>query len=207
MLKRTKSFVLLLLLVATGLASQVASTTLTNEERNFAINHLKESRESLLKSVKGLSAAQLAFKPGPDQWSIQECVAHIALTEDGLWTMTTNTLQQPANPDKRADIQTTDADLIKRIGNREQKAQAAEAVQPAKAQWQTMESALKHFKEQRQKTIKYLKTSTEDFRAHVAQMPFGALDAYQMVLLISSHTARHTAQINEVKSHPDFPKS
>lgn len=207
MLKRTKSFMLLLLLVATGLASQVATTTLTNEERRFAVDHLKESKEALLKSVKGHSPAQLAFKPAADKWSIQECVAHIALSEDGLWALTTNTLQQPANPEKRTDVKTTDTDLIKMISSRDQKAQAAEALQPAKAQWQTTESALKHFKDQRQKTIKYLKTSTEDFRNRVAQLPFGALDAYQLLLLISSHTARHTAQINEVKSHPDFPKS
>lgn len=206
MLKRTKSFVLLLLLVVTGLASQIATSTLTNEERHFAVDHLKETKEALLKSVKGLSPAQLAFKPAADKWSIQECVAHIALSEDGLWTMTANTLKQPANPDKRADVKTTDDELLKMISNRAQKAQAAEALQPGAAQWTTPESALKHFKEQRQKTIKYVKTSTEDFRNHVAQLPFGAIDAYQLVLLLSSHTARHTAQINEVKSHPDFPK-
>lgn len=206
MLKRTKSFVLLLLLVVTGLASQVASTTLTNEERRFAVDHLKESKDILLKSVKGLSPAQLAFKPAADKWSIQECVAHIALSEDGLWALTGNTLKQPVNPEKRAEVKTADADLVKMIASRDQKIQAAEALQPAKAQWQTTESALKHFKEQRQKTIKYVKTSTEDFRNHVAQMPFGAIDAYQLVLVMAAHTARHTAQIAEIKAHPDFPK-
>lgn len=207
MLKRTKSFALLLLLVVTGMASQVVSTTLTNKERAFAINHLKESKETLLKSVKGLSPAQLTFKPAPDQWSIQECLAHIALSEEGLWNMTAATLKQAANPDNRADIKTTDAELVAMITSRDHKAQAAEALQPSKGEWKTAESILKHFKEQRQKTIKYMKTSTEDFRSHVTQLPFGALDAYQLVLLLSAHTARHTAQIAEVKAHPAFPKS
>ncbi len=207
MLKRTKSFFLLLMLVATGLASQVATTTLTNEERKFAVNHLKESKETFLKSVKGLSPAQLAFKPSAEQWSIQECISHITLSEDGLWALADNTIKQPANPEKRADIKTTDDALLKMITSREQKAQAMEQLKPGNAKWSDVESTLKHFKEQRQKTIKYLKTSTEDFRSHVAQLPFGAIDAYQLVLLLSAHTLRHTAQINEVKSHPDFPKS
>ena len=207
MLKRTKSFVLLLLLVATGLASQVATTTLTNKERKFAVDHLKQTRDNLLNSIKGLSGAQLAFKPAPDAWSVQECVAHITLSEEGLWTMATGTLQQPANPEKRTDIQMTDDALLKMIVSREHKAKADEALQPAAAKWPNTESALKHFKAQRQKTIKYVKTSTEDFRSHVAQLPFGALDAYQLVLLLSGHTARHTDQINEIKAHPGFPKS
>ena len=207
MLKRTKSFALLLLLVATGLASQVATTTLTNKERKFAVDHLKETRDNLLQSVKGLSEAQLAFKPAPEAWSVQECVAHITLSEEGIWAMTTGTLQQPANPEKRADIKMTDEALLKMIVSREQKAKADEALQPAAAKWQTAEAALQHFKEQRQKTIKHIKTSTEDFRNHVAQLPFGSLDAYQLVLLLSGHTARHTEQIKEIKAHPGFPKS
>lgn len=207
MLKRTKSFALLLLLVATGLASQVKTATLTNEERKFAITHLKESRETLLKSVKGLSAAQLAFKPSADQWSVQECIAHLALSEDGIWGMAANTLQQPANPALRSEIKNSDAEFVKMFSSREQKVKTMETLQPEAAKWQTAESALKHFKDQRQKTIKYLKTSTEDFRSHVVQLPFATMDAYQLVLLLSSHTLRHTAQINEVKAHPAFPKS
>ena len=43
-------------------------------------------------------------------------------------------------------------------------------------------------------------------RNHVGQTPMGALDAYQIVLMISSHTNRHVQQINEVKADPNFPK-
>jgi hypothetical protein len=206
MLKRTKSFALLLLLVITGLASGVATTTLTNKERALAITHLKESKEALQKSVKGLSAAQLSFKPTPDAWSIQECLAHIALSEEEIWKLVSTTLQQAANPQKRAGIKTTDDQLLAMMADRDQKGQASETLQPARAPWSTPESILKHFKEQRQKYIKYLRTSTEDFRSHVTQLPFGALDAYQLVLLLSGHTARHTAQIADIKKHPAYPK-
>ncbi len=207
MLKRTKSIFLLLLLVVTGMASKVANTSLTGQERKFAIDHLKESRDAFLESVKGLSAAQLAFKPSAEQWSVQECMAHITLSEEGIWTMMTQTLQQAANPEKRADIQATDADLLKMVSSREQKVKAAEELQPAKAPWTDAANTLKHFKAERKKHIQYLKVSTDDFRNHVVQLPFATLDAYQLVLLLSAHTLRHTTQINEMKAHPDFPKS
>jgi hypothetical protein len=47
----------------------------------------------------------------------------------------------------------------------------------------------------------------EDLRMHVGKMPFGKIDAYQMVLMIAAHTNRHTQQLNEVKADPNFPKN
>ena len=35
---------------------------------------------------------------------------------------------------------------------------------------------------------------------------FKVMDAYQLILLISAHTERHTAQLNEVKRNPSYPK-
>jgi hypothetical protein len=43
-------------------------------------------------------------------------------------------------------------------------------------------------------------------RNHVAQMPFGYIDAYQLIVFISAHTRRHIMQIEEVKANPAFPK-
>ena len=61
MLKRTKGYTLLLLLVLTGLAGRISTTTITSKERRVAIDELKESKVAVLKSVKGLSEKQLNF--------------------------------------------------------------------------------------------------------------------------------------------------
>jgi hypothetical protein len=55
----------------------------------------------------------------------------------------------------------------------------------------------------------YLQTTNDDLRDHFFDHPaFGPLDldGYQWLLLISGHSARHTAQIGEVKADPNFPK-
>ena len=41
------------------------------------------------------------------------------------------------------------------------------------------------------------------FRDHPA---LKTIDAYQMMLLLSAHSERHTLQINEVKADPSYPK-
>ncbi len=43
---------------------------------------LKDTEKNLKEQLKGLSEAQLKFKPAPDRWSIEECVKHIAMSED-----------------------------------------------------------------------------------------------------------------------------
>jgi hypothetical protein len=40
----------------------------------------------------------------------------------------------------------------------------------------------------------------------VAKAPFGSVDVYQVFLMTSAHTARHTKQIEEIKADPGFPK-
>jgi hypothetical protein len=206
MFKRTKGYVLLTLLVLTGLANQVASDTLTSKERKFLTTNLKDTKESLSKSVKGLSELQLNYKAAADKWSVKECVQHLAIVENSLWMLADGALKQPANSEDRKEIKMTDEDIINFMNDRSKKFQAAEIVKPEQSKWKTTAEALNAFKESRMSLIKYVKTTTEDVRNHVAKVPFGSIDVYQVFLMISSHSARHTQQIEEIKAHPSFPK-
>jgi hypothetical protein len=200
MLKRTKGYVLLALLVVTGLASQVSHTTLSSKERRFLVQHLKETKTDVVRSVKGLSQEQLHFKPAADSLSIKECMEQLALLEDSLWALATTALQQPVDQGQCNAITVNDAALLQE----ESKKVLAKKTVPAR--WSSATAALEHFKTQRQKTIKYVKTTTADVRSHVTQLSVGTLDAYQVVLLMSVHTASYTQHIETIKAHPAFPK-
>jgi len=53
----------------------------------------------------------------------------------------------------------------------------------------------------------YIRTTNDDLCDHFYTHPaFGVLDGYQWLLLLSSHSARHTEQIEEVKADRNFPK-
>jgi hypothetical protein len=206
MFKRTAAQVLLLLLLITGMGSKVSDTMLDFKERRFLVKHLKDTRTTFLESIKGLNEAQLNFKPAPDKWSIQECVVHLALSEKGLWNWAEGVLKSPANPEKRKEIRLTDEQLLAAVADRTNKAQASENLLPQSATWKTAADAVDDFKKSRNSLIKYVNTTTEDMRSHVTASAAGVIDTYQVLLLISAHTTRHTRQIQEIKASPAYPR-
>jgi hypothetical protein len=198
-MKKLLFFACLLTLVS----FKIADTTLTAEERKFAMDDLNKSREVFLKSIKGLSKEQLNFKSSPTSWSIAECAEHISLAEGNIWGMVDGALKQPADPAKRSEIKVTDADLLKMITDRTNKVKTTEPFEPKGA---TLEESVKRFTNMRNAHIDYVKNTNDDLRDRYAQLPFGTIDAYQTILFMSGHTARHTAQIEEVKTNPNYPK-
>lgn len=199
--------ILLLAFVAVLTSFYAPVETLSRKERKMATTQLKATQKEVMKSIKGLSEAQLNFKPAPEKWSVKECVYHIALSETNLWQWVDGTLKAPANPDKRADIKMTDEQVIAGVSSRSTKAKTFEALEPQTAKWANTDEALAAFQEGRSKLINYVKNTSDDLRNHVAtESPLGAIDGYQLILLISSHTNRHVQQINEVKADAGFPK-
>lgn len=197
---------LLLLPIALMLSFSVSDSVLTKKERKFAKEHLKETKKDLTKTVEGLTPAQLSFKVDSTRWSVEDCVKHIAMAEMGLWKTIQDGLSQPPNPEKRAEIKMTDEQLVKAIQDRSTKFQAPEPLQPKNTPFKSMAEALSSFKENRTKLISYIDDTQEDMRNHVINFPVGIMDAYQLVLLMSAHSNRHTQQIKEVMADPNFPK-
>jgi hypothetical protein len=206
MLKRTIGRSLLTLLVVTGLAGTINDNSISKKERKFAAGLMKETKDAAIKSVEGLSDAQLNFKAAPEKWSVKECMYHIAGAEKLLWSMFETTMKSAANPEKRAEIKVTDEQLVKMTEDRTHKLQAPEPIQPKNTGFTSLDGAIEDFKKTRTEHIKYIRNSTEDMRNHVVQMPFGWIDCYQLYLLIAAHSNRHTQQINEVKANEAFPK-
>lgn len=208
MLQRTKGRLLLALLVITGLAGTLSDKTLTKEERKSAVTMLKETRGKVTSAAEGLSANQLNYKKTPETWSIAECLSHIALTENLLWSGLEAGMKGPANPDLRDSIKMKDADIIPMMTDRSVKRSAPEVLKPSNATWTGASGAIAEFKKQRTEHIKYVRTTTEDLRNHVISMPGGGyVDAYQMLYLMNGHAERHYKQIEAIRADPGFPKS
>lgn len=206
MLQRTKGRLLLTLLVISGLAGTLKDSTISKKERKYSITLMKDTKTDFLKAVKGLSEAQLDFKAAPERWSVKECAYHIAGAEKMLWGMLEGAMKASANPEKRAEIKVTDEQFVGMIQDRTTKFQAPEPIQPKNTGYKTLDEALVDFKKNRMDHIQYLKTTTEDLRNHVVQLPFGYIDSYQLCLMIAAHSNRHTQQLREVMNAAGFPK-
>jgi hypothetical protein len=182
-----------------------AATELTAKERDFAINYLQETRKKFLASIDGVTPEQWTFKAGPDRWSIAETAEHIGISESTILGLVTGKIINAPAP---AGEGLSDEKVIAAVVDRSPAArfQAPEMLKPTN-RWATSDALKKDFNDARDKTIAFVKDTKDDLRAHAAPHPvLKSLDAYQWVLLIAAHSARHTAQIEEVKTAAGYPK-
>ena len=176
-------------------------------DAKFGEKYLKDTEKNFLDSFNHLSDAQLKFKPAPDRWSVMEVAEHVTKAEDMFNQMVTEgVMKSPADPEKAKQVEGKETGILEKVPDRSVKAQAPEALKPT-GQWKTKDELIKHFKETRAKNIAYIKDHYPEMRQHfMDQPPAGLLDAYQWLLFQGAHSKRHTAQIEEVKADPNFPK-
>ena len=201
----TKRLAALTVLGVTLSVLPVSAQPLTRQERDSLVQHLEQTRQAFLQSISGLSDAQWTFKAGPDRWSIAEVAEHIAVSETTILQIVTDQIMKgPAVP--RNPNPVSDEKLLAWLLDRTSKFQAPEMLKPTN-RWATREALTKDFIAAREKTATYVKTTTDDLHGHAGPHPvFKMLDGYQWVLLLSGHSARHTAQIEEVKASTGYPR-
>jgi len=197
----------LLLTSAVAQTVQPVTTTLTPEERDAALKLFQTTHDNFIKSISGLSPKQWTFKPAPDRWSVAEVAEHITVAETTIMGLIQHPLMQsPAAPEKREQVKGKDQLILQRMPDRSHKAQAPEILRPT-GRWATEADLAKAFEDARKANMDYVRTTNDDLRDHFFDHPaFGTLDGYQWLLLLATHSARHTAQIEEVKADPNFPK-
>ncbi len=183
------------------------ATPLTAEERESLLKQFETTRDNFLKSIAGLSQKQWTFKPAPDRWSVAEVAEHITVSESTIMGLIQKQIMQsPAAPEKREQVKGKDQLILQRMPDRSHKAQAPEMLRPT-GRWAIEAELTKAFEDSRKANMEYIRTTNDDLRDHFFDHPvFGTLDGYQWLLLLSGHSARHTAQIEEVKADPNFPK-
>jgi len=176
---------------------------LSKKERDLAISYLVETKQVLVKTVKPLTDEQLNFKVHQEAWSIAECIEHLALSEDLIFQWSQDAIDKSA---EKGDIAFEDSILIKIFIDRSQKSATLSVLEPH-GTYKTTGAALDSFNEKRNRHIQYVRQTSDPLRSNYFDFPFGKGDAYQVILLLAAHTERHTKQILEVMSNPNFPKS
>ena len=190
----------LLLFVSTAFAQ-----TLSPADREKGLQYLEQTRDGVVTATKGLSEAQLTFRPAPDRWSIAQVLEHITVVEGAIYGNVTENIMKapPGAPDR--DTAKIDAEVFAMVPDRTHKVKAPEQFVP-NGRWPATDT-LDQFLKTRARTIAFFE-STPDLRAHVGGQGFlGPLDAYEWIMFTAAHSARHTKQILEVKADPNFPKN
>ena len=177
---------------------------LNDSERAFLIEQMEMSKKAFLSSIAGLSDAQWKFKPAPNVWSVAECAEHIVLSENFIFDSAMKVMQSPAVPRPEKSNSEVDKMLAAGVQDRSHKATAPEPITPS-GKINSPADAAKAFTEKRNSNEAYVKSTSDELRLHVAPGPVGPMDAYQFLVLMATHTARHTAQIKEVQANASYP--
>lgn len=175
--------------------------------KKFIQDYFEETYLLIVNATNGLSDEQLNFKSSPERWSIMECLEHIVVTEPQLFEYEKDALSKAATPEKRKDIKLSDDEIMVMMVDRSFKAKASAEMVP-EGKYKDVQTALNDLQKQRKEIMAYLDDYTmDDLRNRVLEGPFGSIDAYQFMLFIPGHSARHTMQMLEVKLDPNFPKN
>lgn len=186
------------------LCIQCANDTnqLSEKEREFAISELNQSRNNLLRSLEDLNTVQLNFKSDEGSWSISENTEHVTLFIDEVFEILEESLELPANPERRKGVKFSDKELMTFILDRSNKNKTQEDFEPHNSFGNHSET-VNVYNKKLEEHISYLKTTKDDLRNHYVN--FGTVDAYQIFLYMAAHTNRHVVQIKEIKNHINFP--
>jgi hypothetical protein len=200
MSRRLRTSISALVLCAVLGAAAPAAAQMTAVERQRVVAHLEMTSAWLLDEISGLSPAQLAFKPSPTAWSILEVLDHLVVVGPIYWKDLQAAVAAPAKPGASRN---DDDDILWYGIDRGFREQAIPGEVP-KGEVRSRDAAMEAYRQNHSRLLAYARTTQDDLRAHV--VPRQGSDAYQWLLLISTHEQRHVLQIRELKRHPQFPR-
>jgi hypothetical protein len=157
---------------------------------------LDDGGKAVQDAVKGVSEEMAARPPAPGKWSIIECVEHIAISEDGMFSQTL--VAQPAETPPVNEHR--EHAILSRSLDRTRAVAAPEIANPA-GRHTTLHAALQHFLATHERTRRFVETCDGDLRRQLTTHPLiGPVNCYENLLMIAMHPLRHAQQIEECKS-------
>jgi hypothetical protein len=200
----TKNLVLLAGLLS--VAALEAAAPISPQDREALIRDLERSRAAFLEAIADVKTeAQWNYKPAPDRWSVGECAAHIIAAEEYFRQSVAAAMKSPPIPAAQQAAE-RDGVIATMVRDRSQRFQAPGALEPT-GKVVPKRRAVEDFEATRAKTLEYIRTTQDALREHATGTPPNTMTAYQLVLMLSGHTERHTAQLLEVKATPGYPRN
>ena len=169
----------------------------------MVVAFLERTRDGFIAATQHLGEAQYQFKPEPDRWSIGQIVEHVALAELRILDLITTKLPQAPAPSAekiRGPERFTRMETV--IPGRDRTRIVAPEVLMPKGTWASPEVSL----EARNQAIAIAAAAGPDTLEHVLpHRIFGEFDLEEWAYFMALHSARHTAQVVEIKGAAGFP--
>jgi hypothetical protein len=170
------------------------------------VQHLERTRNAFVTEADGLSEAQYRFVAGADGWSIAQIVEHVALAELRILEVIGQLPQAPAPSDTKTRGAARFTRLDATVPTRDQRRIVAPGPLVPRGTWASPATSLPAFVDARARTIAAAAAVDSEALEHVLPHRFlGELDLEEWAYFLAMHSARHTAQVLELKSAAGFP--
>lgn len=173
---------------------------ITPLERQRLVAHLEMTGRWFVDEVSNLSRGQLEFRRAPGTWNIIEVIEHLVVVGPIYWEDLQGGLRRPPNG---REVAARDADILWYGIDRTHR-ETAIAPENPKGELRDLQAGLEAYRKHHARLLQFVRTTKDDLRSHVVERQ--GCDAYQWVLLISTHEQRHILQIREIKADPKFPR-
>ncbi|MEO5822344.1 MAG: DinB family protein [Vicinamibacteraceae bacterium] len=172
----------------------------------MVVQHLERTRDAFVAATQPLTDAQFRFTPAADGWSIGQIVEHVALAELRILDVIDKLPQAPAPSADKTRGAARFARLEGGLPSRQQRRIVAPESLVPKGTWDSPATSLAAFVDARGRTIAAAAAIEADALEHVLPHRFfGEFDLEEWAYFMALHSARHTAQVEEIKAAPGFP--
>jgi hypothetical protein len=160
---------------------------------------LNNTRTVFLRTADGISCEQWSAKPGSDEWSAAELVAHLVLVEHGIVDTASRVIEKSPKPFpawQRLHLPLWLAEVrILRL-------KSPTAMVPTSSSLGAKESMLNKLQQTREASLHFLDdTKARQLDAYCWKHPFlGRLNFYEWFEMIAAHELRHTRQLRQIAS-------
>jgi len=166
-----------------------------------------DARKALWEEVRGLSEAQLAFRPVPRRWSIGEILDHLCLAERAMTRSISRLLQHAAGLGQIGEpgsMEMPAAQIDLDLYN--QPAGAPESVLPSPERpLERLLAGLEESRERLQEVTKRVEGRVVG-RVTLPHFQLGELNFYQWLAVQAAHETKHLGQVRRIKGDPAFPR-
>ena len=183
-------------LTAFPLCGEEINAALTDEERTALVELLEASRSETESLASQATAEAWSMKPAEDRWSVGEVVEHLARAEEAIFGLGHSALATDPDPEWQALAQGGTEALLQSVRDRSQRFQAPEMLQPTNEKDRA--ATLEWYAAKRSKTLDFVRSTTAEIKAHVAEGPPGRMNVHSWMTLIAGHNQRHNDQIREI---------
>jgi hypothetical protein len=170
------------------------------------VQYLERTRHAFVSQADGLSDTQYRFVSGADGWSIAQIVEHVALAELRILEVIGQLPQAPAPSEAKARGAARFTRLDATVPTRDQRRIVAPGPLVPRGVWASPATSLTAFVDARSQTIAAAAAVDAEALEHVLPHRFfGEFDLEEWAYFLALHSARHTAQVLELKSAAGFP--